>query len=70
LLDGALDGLMHRVTKQTLDACVMPRFARHTEIQFEQVSTDFWARGAAAVAAERFLSNPIKNPINIQRATT
>ncbi|MGV3490168.1 MAG: ROK family transcriptional regulator [Devosia sp.] len=70
LLDGELDGLMHRVTKQTLDACIMPRFARHTEIQFEKVSTDFWARGAAAVAAERFLSNPTKNTILIERATT
>ncbi len=60
LLDGALDGLMHRVVKQTIDACVMPRFARHTEIQFEKVSTEFWARGAAAVAAERFLLNPVQ----------
>ena len=59
LLDGAIDGLMHRVTKQTIDACVMPRFARHTEIRFEKVETGFWARGAAAVAAERFLLNPI-----------
>ena len=70
LLDGALDGLMHRVVKQTIDACVMPRFARHTQVQFEKVSTDFWARGAAAVAAERFLLNPIQTPINDQRATT
>lgn len=70
LLDGALEGLMHRVTKQTLDACIMPRFARHTEIQFEQVSPDFWARGAAAVAAERFLLNPIQPVPPDQRATT
>jgi predicted NBD/HSP70 family sugar kinase len=70
LLDGELDGLMHRVTKQTLDACIMPRFARHTEVQFEKVSTDFWARGAAAVAAERFLLNPIQPAHNDQRVLT
>jgi len=70
LLDGGLDGLMHRVTKQTIDACVMPRFARHTEIQFEKVATDFWARGAAAVAAERFLLNPLPNSVSEPKVTT
>jgi predicted NBD/HSP70 family sugar kinase len=70
LLDGAIDGLMHRVIKQTLDASIMPRFARHTQIEFEKVSTDFWARGAAAVAAERFLFNPIKTHFHDQRQTT
>jgi predicted NBD/HSP70 family sugar kinase len=60
LQHGALDGITHRVVKQTLDACIMPRFAGHTEIQFEKVSADFWARGAAAVAAERYLLNPVR----------
>lgn len=55
---GAVDGLMHRVVKQTIDATIMPRLATHTRITFETVSADFWARGAAAVAAERFLLCP------------
>ncbi len=65
---GALHGLMHRVVKQTIDACVMPRFGRHTKIQFEQVSADFWARGAAAVAAERFLLNPLPSSLTFASA--
>jgi len=66
LQHGALDGLLHRVIKQTIDACVMPRLGRHTQVEFEKVSLDFWARGAAAVAAERFLLNPIS--VNDQKA--
>lgn len=56
----ALEGMMHSVIKQTLDASIMPRLARHTQIIFDKVSAEFWARGAAAVAAERFLFNPVK----------
>lgn len=60
LLDGELEGLMHRVMRQAIAASVMPRLLRHTAVHFEKVETNFWARGAAAVAAERFLLNPIK----------
>jgi len=60
LQNAALDGVLHRVIKQSIDAGIMPRLARHTDIEFEQVSAEFWARGAAAVAAERFLDNPIQ----------
>ncbi|MGZ9810872.1 ROK family protein [Pseudoroseicyclus sp. H15] len=55
---GSIDGLMHRVVSQTLETNLLPRFAARTRIEFETVSAAFWARGAAAVAAERFLLTP------------
>ncbi|SKA29987.1 ROK family transcriptional regulator [Consotaella salsifontis] len=56
---GALDGLYGTVTRATIEANVLPRIAGEIDIQFRHVSADIWARGAASIAADKFLSNPV-----------
>ncbi|ARO14596.1 nagC [Ketogulonicigenium robustum] len=56
---GSEDGLMQRVIRQSIDAAIMPRLRAATQITFDFVTPAFTASGAAAVAAERFLLNPL-----------
>ncbi|MEF2072009.1 ROK family transcriptional regulator [Consotaella aegiceratis] len=59
---GVLDGLYGTVTRTAIEANVLPRVAGEIDIQFRHVSSDVWARGAASIAADKFLSNPILHP--------
>lgn len=56
---GALDGLYGRVARTAIEINVLPRIAGEIGIEFRGVSSDHWARGAAAVAARRYLANPV-----------
>ena len=48
-------GLFETVTRQAIEANVLPRFAGKTVIHTRRVSKDVWAQGAASVAAHHFL---------------
>ena len=54
-LDDGMGSLFRTVTKQVIDAHVLPELGSMTNIRFDDVSEDFWARGAAAIAAHRYL---------------
>lgn len=54
-VDGAVGGLFRTVTKQAIDAYVLPQLGSVTDIRFDDVDEIFWARGAAAIAAHRYL---------------
>lgn len=58
-LHGALDGLYGTVARAAIETNVLPRLAGETRIQFSRVTSDVWARGAAGVAIDRFLANPV-----------
>lgn len=48
--------LFRTVTKQSIDAYVLPSLGAVTEMRFDDVDQNFWARGAAAIAAHRYLT--------------
>ncbi|MGO4725685.1 MULTISPECIES: ROK family protein [unclassified Inquilinus] len=55
-VDGALGPLFRTVTQQAIEANVLPRLAASTQIRFHQATRDLWARGAASIAAHKFLT--------------
>lgn len=55
---GALDGLYGTVARAAIKANVLPRVAEEIEIDFLNVASDTWARGAASIAALKFLADP------------
>jgi predicted NBD/HSP70 family sugar kinase len=54
----AFDGLFGTVMRQAIEANVLPQQAVQTNIRTLRVDHNVWARGAAAIAAHRFLVNP------------
>ncbi|MGU3575062.1 ROK family protein [Brucellaceae bacterium C25G] len=56
--DHAFDGLFGTVMRQAIEANVLLQQAVHTNIRTLRVDHNVWARGAAAIAAHRFLVNP------------
>lgn len=58
-LHQALDGLYGAAARAAIEANVIPRVAGDIAVQFRKVSGDVWARGAASVGVDRFLSSPV-----------
>ncbi|GGA86431.1 transcriptional regulator [Brucella endophytica] len=54
----SFDGLLGTVMRQAIEANVLPRQANETAIRTLRVDETVWARGAAAIAAHRFLVGP------------
>jgi len=54
---GNMGNLLRTVTKQSIDAYVLPELGSMTDIRFDDVERNFWARGAAACAAYRYLTD-------------
>ena len=55
-VEGMMGDLFRTVTKQSLDAHVLRSLSAVTEMRFDDVNQNFWARGAAAIAAHRYLT--------------
>jgi len=55
-VEGMMGDLFRTVTRQSLDAHVLRSLSAVTEIRFDDVNQNFWARGAAAIAAHRYLT--------------
>jgi predicted NBD/HSP70 family sugar kinase len=56
--EGAGEGLFMQSMRETIAENILPRFRILTEIVLQQVTADIWARGAASIAAHRFLAPP------------
>ncbi|MGO4123629.1 ROK family protein [Inquilinus sp. YAF38] len=54
--EGAMGPLFRTVTQQAIEANVLPRLAASTTIRFHHATRALWARGAASIAAHRFLT--------------
>ncbi|HEY4200811.1 MAG TPA: ROK family transcriptional regulator [Devosiaceae bacterium] len=54
-VNNTMGSLLRTVTKQSIDAYVLPQLGSVTDIRFDDVDEIFWARGAAAIAAQRYL---------------
>ena len=54
----AFDGLFGTVMRQTVEANTLTGQSEQTAIRILHVGQDVWARGAAAIAAHRFLMDP------------
>lgn len=50
-------GLFLTRVRQGIENNILPRFLSTTRIEFHHVSDDFWARGAASLAAHRFFTS-------------
>lgn len=48
-------GMFMTSVRQTIENNILPRFLPTTKLLFHRVTTSFWARGAASVAAHEFL---------------
>lgn len=55
-VEGAMGPLFRTVTQQAIEANVLPRLAASTTIRFHEATRDLWARGAASIAAHKFLT--------------
>lgn len=55
-VEGAMGPLFRTVTQQAIEANVLPRLAASTTIRFHHATRALWARGAASIAAHRFLT--------------
>ncbi|KGM34163.1 ROK family transcriptional regulator [Inquilinus limosus] len=55
-VEGAMGALFRTVTRQAIEANVLPRLAASTTIRFHEATRDLWARGAASIAAQKFLT--------------
>ncbi|MGF6233570.1 putative NBD/HSP70 family sugar kinase [Inquilinus ginsengisoli] len=55
-VEGAMGPLFRTVTRQAIEANVLPRLAASTTIRFHHATRALWARGAASIAAHRFLT--------------
>jgi predicted NBD/HSP70 family sugar kinase len=55
-VEETMGDLFRTVTRQAIDAYVLRSLAAVTEMRFDDVSQNFWARGAAAIAAHRYLT--------------
>jgi len=55
-VEGAMGPLFRTVTRQAIEANVLPRLAASTTIRFHEATRELWARGAASIAAHRFLT--------------
>jgi predicted NBD/HSP70 family sugar kinase len=55
-VEGAMGSLFRTVTQQAIEANVLPRLAASTTIRFHEATRDLWARGAASIAAHKFLT--------------
>lgn len=55
-VEGAMGSLFRTVTQQAIEANVLPRLAASTTIRFHHATRALWARGAASIAAHRFLT--------------
>ncbi len=53
--EGRHNGLFATSTRQTIENNILPRFLSSTSLHFYTVPKDFWARGAASIAAQEFL---------------
>lgn len=53
--EGLHNGIFATSTRQAIENNILPRFLSSTSIRFYQVKKDFWARGAASIAAYEFL---------------
>jgi predicted NBD/HSP70 family sugar kinase len=53
--EGLHNGLFATITRQTIENNILPRFLSSTSLHFYPVQKDFWARGAASIAAQEFL---------------
>ncbi len=60
-VEGSFDGLFGTVLKQAVEANVLPRYAGQTPVRVKRVDGDIWARGAASIAAHKFLIGPHTN---------
>jgi predicted NBD/HSP70 family sugar kinase len=60
-VEGSFDGLFGTVLKQAVEANVLPRYAGKTPVRVKRVDGDIWARGAASIAAHKFLIGPHTN---------
>jgi predicted NBD/HSP70 family sugar kinase len=54
-VEDSLGSLFRTVTRQTIDATVLPQLAALTDLRFDEVNENFRARSAASIAAHRFL---------------
>lgn len=54
----SFNGLLGTVMRQTVEANILPGQTEQTTIRILHVGQDVWARGAAAIAAHRFLIDP------------
>jgi predicted NBD/HSP70 family sugar kinase len=54
--EGLHRGLLVSSTRQAIENNILPRFLRFTGLHFYAVEKDFWARGAASIAAHGFLT--------------
>ncbi|WP_026869769.1 ROK family transcriptional regulator [Inquilinus limosus] len=55
-VEGTMGPLFRTVTRQAIEANVLPRLAASTTIRFHHATRALWARGAASIAAHRFLT--------------
>ena len=60
-VEGAVDGLFGTIVRQSMEANVLPSRAGQTPLRMQQVDREIWARGAASVAAKRFLLGPLES---------
>jgi hypothetical protein len=54
-VEDSLGSLFRTVTRQSIDATVLPQLAALTDLRFDEVNENFRARSAAGIAAHRFL---------------
>jgi predicted NBD/HSP70 family sugar kinase len=60
-VEGSFDSLFGTVLKQAVESNVLPRYAGQTPVRVKRVDGDIWARGAASIAAHKFLIGPQTN---------